>query len=192
MFDIKITYPKQISAKERERKAKKTLIICFTVAAVICGIVNLFDNRPPWSLVVVGGMILFWISFVYTPVIADTAISKISTIAVAVCLYLLLIDAVFGRWLSWSENTVTTISFSLLILDGIIFFTAFKKQKHNLLPLAVLILVALTLLTVSFFSKLKTSWQVIVGACVATAIVILAFACYPKQIVEEIKKKFHA
>ena len=71
---------------------------------------------PEWSLIVIGGLMTVWIALIYQPQVEATPIKKLCDTALAVCLYLFLLDSVVGG--GWSGFVVPIVFFGELIVTG--------------------------------------------------------------------------
>lgn len=185
---IEVVYPNN-NLKIKKPLLQKIIFIAFLITAVTCGIINIVIGGRAWSLCVIGAEILFWIIFVHKPVIENTVIGKISVAVLSVCAYLILLDVIYDN--SWTLQAVPFIYFNILIINSIIFFFGFKRQKRNLLPLFFLVILSLAFFIASIAGALKTSMQVIILGSAALSITVSGFLLFKEQIKLELKKKFH-
>lgn len=188
-MEIEITYPKIKPASFRYEWLRKIILALYAIAFVVCGTVNLCVGGLPWSLLVFGGQWLFWISVVERPLVEFTFLSKFSATLINVCIFLVLLDLIVGNGFSYS--VVPIICFSLLIIQALVFFVGFKRQKGNLMPMFLMIVIGLIALTLAHIGFLQMGWSVIVLGSVSVFLLILCLSVFFKPIRREFAKKFH-
>lgn len=161
----------------------------FLIASYVCLVVNLLTGGIAWSVIVLGGIALLWIAVFYRPQVESTPIKKLCDIAIAVCLYLFLLDSVLGT--SLSEYVIPIVFFGDLIFIGSFFLLFFRRQKRNFLPLFELILIGIAFALLALFGVRSMPWPMIVVGGVSLGLLVLSFVCFFKPLCAEIKKKFH-
>lgn len=183
------TYPPRPSHSFLRRNRQDILRSLFLFSGYTCLIINLLTGGGPWSLIVIGGLCVFWIAFLYRPLVEHTLIKKLSDISIVVCLYLFLLDSILQE--GWSVYVVPIVFFSDLIFIGGIFLLFFQKQKRNFMPLFELIVSGLVASLLGILGFAHISWALIVVGGVSLVLVVLSFAIFPKEILLEMKKKMH-
>lgn len=188
-IEIHRIYPKRKPRGFFRRNRQDLLRSAFLLAAYTCLIVNLSTGGMPWSLIVIGGLCVAWVAFVYRPLVENTLIKKLSDVTIAVCFYLFLVDAILQQ--GWSNIVVPIVFFSDLVLIGFIFLVFFKKQKRSFMPLFELILGGLIAILLSLTGVQTLNWPRIVVGSVSLGLLVLSVALFPKDMVRELRKKLH-
>lgn len=189
---IESTYPNH-SIKLISTLLHKTLkgitIVMLLLSALTCGIINIIMGGKAWSLCVIGAVILFWIVFLHLPIIENTLIRKITVSSIGFCLYMILFNIIYHY--NWIILAIPFIYFTVLIINSLIFFADFKKQKRNVLPIFFMLLVSLTFFVASIIGVLTTSIQMIILFGSAIIIIVSGFILIKDKLKLELKKKFH-
>ena len=189
LMRVHATYPPNTPQSFWRRNRHALWRSAFVLAGYLCLIINLLTGGQAWSLIVIGGLMTFWVAFIYQPQVEATPIKKLCDTALAVCLYLLLLDSVLGG--GWSGFVVSIVFFGELIVTGGYFLLFFHKRKRDFLPLFELILIGLvgTLLALAGLKRLD--WPMIVVGGVSVGLLLLSFLLFRKPLWLEIRKKFH-
>ena len=189
LMRVHATYPPNTPQSFWRRNRHALWRSAFVLAGYLCLIINLLTGGQAWSLIVIGGLMTFWVAFIYQPQVEATPIKKLCDTALAVCLYLLLLDSVLGG--GWSGFVVPIVCFGELIVTGGYFLLFFHKRKRDFLPLFELILIGLvgTLLALAGLKRLD--WPMIVVGGVSVGLLLLSFLLFRKPLWLEIRKKFH-
>ena len=124
-----------------------------------------------------------------TAQVEATPIKKLCDTALAVCLYLFLLDSVVGG--GWSGFVVPIVFFGELIVTGGYFLLFFHKRKRDFLPLFELILIGLVGTLLSLAGLKRLDWPMIVVGGVSLGLLLLSFLLFRKPLWLEIRKKFH-
>ncbi len=188
-MEVHRTYPVQSPKNFFKRNRQDIFRSVFAFIGYACLIINLLTGGRPWSLIVIGGLCVFWVVFIYKPLVENTLIKKLSDISIAVCLYLFLLDMILHQ--GWSGFVVRIVFFSDLLLIGFIFLVFFNREKRNFMPLFELILGGFIAITLSLVGVWKLDWAAIVVGSVSLGLLILSVALFPKDMARELKKKLH-
>lgn len=186
---VHATYPPAATQSFWRRNRLEIWRSAFLIAGYTCLIINLLTGGIAWSVIAIGGLMLAWIVFLYRPQVENTPIKKLCDIAVAVCLYLFLLDSVLHT--EMSEYVVPIVFFGDLIFIGLYFLLFFRKQKRNFLPLFELILVGLVSTLLALVGMRSLRWPMIVVGSVSLGLLVICFVLFRKPMMEEIRKKFH-
>lgn len=186
---VHVIYPEHSRASFFRRNRISILRSVFLFAGYACLIINLLTSVFPWSLIVIGGLCVFWVALIYRPLVENTLIKKLSDTGIAVCLYLFLLDALLGTNLR--DYVVPIVFFGDLILIGCLFLLFFQKQKRNFMPLFELILIGLVAMLCGLAGLRDVNWSLIVVGSVSLGLVVLSFALFPKALTLEFRKKLH-
>lgn len=186
---VHITYPPGTPQSFWRRNRQALWRSAFVLAGYLCLIINLLTGGRAWSLIVIGGLMTFWVTFVYQPQVEATPIKKLCDTALAVCLYLLLLDSVVGD--GWRGFVVPIVFFAELIVTGGYFLLFFHKRKRDFLPLFELILIGLAGTLLSLAGLKRLNWPMIVVGVVSLGLLSLSFLLFRRPLWLEIRKKFH-
>ena len=188
-MQIQRVYPEQKASNFWKRNRQDILRSAFLFAGNACLFINLFAGGMPWSLIVIGGLGVIWIAFIYRPLVENTLIKKLTDVTIVVCLYLLLLDMVLGG--EWSTLVVPIVLFADLAAIGSFYLLFFKKEKRNFMPLFELLLGGLIVVLLTLATDHTLGWPLIVLGSVSFGMLVLSFILFPKQIALEIRKKLH-
>ena len=186
---VHTTYPPNTSQSFWRRNRQALWRSAFVLAGYLCLIINLLTQGPAWSLIVIGGLMTVWIALIYQPQVEATPIKKLCDTALAVCLYLFLLDSVVGG--GWSGFVVPIVFFGEQIVTGGYFLLFFHKRKRDFLPLFELILIGLVGTLLSLAGLKRLDWPMIVVGGVSLGLLLLSFLLFRKPLWLEIRKKFH-
>ena len=188
-MDVHSIYPKRKNTSFWRRNRQDILRSSFLIAGYSCLLINLLTNPWPWSLIVIGGLCVFWIAFIYRPLVEHTLIKKLSDISLSVCLYLLLLDRLVGG--DWGGLVVPIVFFSLLTAIGAFYLLFFKKEKRNFMPLFELLLGSIIAVTGVLVIFHELNWAQIVLASLSLGLLLLTGILFPKEMTLELRKKLH-
>lgn len=190
MSDMKvhITYP---AARRSfwKRNAKSLWRSLFLLAGYICLLIDLLTGGSPWSLIVIGGLMVVWVIFFYQPQVENTLTKKFCDSALVICLFLFLLDGVVGG--GWSGFVVPIVFFGDLILIGGFFLFSFHKRKRDFLPFFELLMIGMVSTLTALIGFRRLNWPMIVVGSVSLGLLVLTFALFWREITREIRKKFH-
>ncbi|MEF9879213.1 MAG: DUF6320 domain-containing protein [Clostridia bacterium] len=186
---VRLSYPPNPKSSFWRRNRQALLRSGFLLAGYACLLVNLLGRGMPWSLIVIGGLMVFWVIFLYHPQVENTVIKKLCDSLIAVCLYLFLLDSVLGG--GWSAYVVPIVFFGDLIVICGYFLLFFTKQKRNFLPLFELVLGGLISVLCGLVGLVKMEWPQFVVGAVSLALIVLGVSIYAKPMRLEFQKKMH-
>ena len=188
-MQVHVTYPELRPHSFWARNRRELMRSLFVFLAYACAMVNLCVGGKPWALAVIGGLAVLWIIVLYKPLVENTAIKKIADAGSAVCLYLFLLDWIFGG--NWSGFVAPIVFFSDMIIAGTYFLAYFKKEKRNFLPLLELSLGGLVAIFCGLVGWSRVDWPLIVVGAVSLTLVVLTVALHFRAIGNEVLKKIH-
>lgn len=185
----KIAYPKPKKKLTLKIEWRWTILALLWAGVITTGIVNLATGGKPWSLVVIGGEYLFYRIILRQPLVENSKIGKLTDAILSTCLYLILIDIIYGD--GWSVSVVPILTFSLLIIQGVVFFSFYRRQRKNFMPIYWVSIGGLVAIISALIGFPKINWPIIVLGSIAFAILIISVIALRKPIWTELKKKFH-
>lgn len=186
---ININYPNITPKLNKLRLTKKIIILLFIISIVVCGIVNLSVGGKPWTIYVLGGEVIFYLVFLNKPLIEHTFLKKLTMIVAGICGYLYLINLIENK--NWDVFVISIILFSIILLQAMILFSTYHKQKKNFMPIFITIITSLIITLLALFGIISWNWPIIVLGSCGFALLIVLFIFFKKDITKELKKKFH-
>ncbi|HPE15222.1 MAG TPA: DUF6320 domain-containing protein [Bacilli bacterium] len=186
---INSCYPSIEKKIKQEYKIYNIVCLMLTFSALTCIIINISVGGKPWSLLVVGGGIIFYLIFVYKPLIDNLFIRRFTYTIFAICGYLYLIDYVEGT--SWSSYVIKIICFSVLIVQTIFLFTFYNKQKVQMIPIFLTTILSIIIAILALCGLIILNWPLIVFGSIGTALLIIFFTILRKNFIKELKKYFY-
>ena len=139
---INYTYPSLDKSNFKRQRLLKILKWPFLVSAYASLIVNICVGGPWWCVIVIASLFMVWSLLFSIDLVEYNRISQFSKLVIYACILLYLIDIVLVP--GWAIEVISIISFSSLIVVGVLFFTDFDRQKQNMMPLLFLILLKKT------------------------------------------------
>lgn len=188
-MQVHLTYPELKPHSFWRRNRRELIRSLFVFLAYACGLINLAVGGEPWALAAIGGLAVVWVAVFYRPLVENTVIKKITDVGGAVCLYLFLLDGIFGG--NWSWFVAPIVFFADLIIAGTYFLAYFNKEKRNFLPLFELSLAGFVAIFCGLVGWSRLDWPLIVVGSVSFALVLLTLVLHWKEIRVEIGKKMH-
>ena len=186
----KITYPPVEKRKLQRKHFLRVIRWPVLFAIVVSPIVNLVLGGKAWSLVVVLSIYMAWSLVISPDLVEYNRISQpIKTFSFSCCL-LVLIDIFLAP--GWALTVVPIVCFGGLVVSGILFFTDIDRQKHNLLPMLLLIVLAIiaSIVGLSIMRK-STGWQFIAMGATAVTLLVACIITLRSDFIRELKRRFH-
>ena len=188
---VKVTYPSIQKEKVQRSDIIKWAKWLFLFAAYICPIINICTGGKAWSVIVLWSLFIVW-SLIFSPsVIEYNRISQSIKLITQSCILLILINALLTP--GWAAEVVPIVCFSGLIVVGVLFFTDLERQKHNMLPMLLLTIVAFIAAVIGLIVLHDCSrWPLVVMGAISFALLIACVLVFDGELVRELKKLFHA
>ena len=190
-MNIKITYP-EVSKKIFQRKKYLRIVKWpLLLAAFTCVIVNIVTGGPTWWPVALMGIYMLWTLVLNTDLVEYNRISQFIKATFYSCIMVFLIDKFLDDG-GWALDVISIVSFGSIVVSAVLFYTDFNRQKQNMLPIFILILIALTWSIVGLFTGLELqSWPLIVLGGLAVLFFISIIITLRGDFIREIKCRFH-
>ena len=188
-MQVHVTYPALTPHSFWRRNSRELIRGAFVMLGYACGLINLLTGGTPWALAAIGGLVVFWVAVLYKPLVENTVIKKITDVGCVVCLYLFLLDWIFGG--NWSGFVAPIVFFADLIIAGTYILAYFKKEKRNFLPLFELSLAGLVAIFCGLVGWSRLDWPLVVVGSVSLGLVVLTVALHLQVIWVEFCKKIH-
>lgn len=186
---INITYP-DVSKKTFQRKKYLRIIKWPLIAiALACVIVNITIGGPWWSIVALMGIYMFWSLVLNTDLVEYNRISQFIKLSIYTCIMILLIDLFLVG--GWALEIVSIINFCALVISAILLFTDFNRQKQNLMPIFLLIVIAFVWATVGLLSMNVSAWLLIILGGLSLLFLLAIIIVLKEDFIRELKCRFH-
>lgn len=187
---VEITYPPVERRRLQRRKLLRILRWPFLFAAYICPLINLLTGGKAWSVIVLMSLYMAWKLVLSTDLVEYNRISQFTKLIVCTCVLLGLIDWLLAP--GWAVEVVPIVCFGGLVVAGILFFTDLERQKQNMLPMLVLIVMALfgSVIGLSLWHE-ESCWALVVMGALALALLVGCAATLGGEFLRELKRRFH-
>ncbi|MGE4342588.1 MAG: DUF6320 domain-containing protein [Bacilli bacterium] len=162
----------------------------FIIGVFVLPIVNIFTGTPLWSIVAIWSMWIVW-SMLFSPQLVEyNRISNVVRLITNVAILLVLIDVFIAS--GWAIEVVAIVGFSGLGILSILFFSNLHKQRQNLFPMLLFIIVAIGLaITGIILWRESTHWSIITLATTGGAFLLTTAIVLRKDLLNEFAKRFH-
>ena len=194
-MNIKITYPEKSERSFRKQFQRYKIISWakwpFLFAAYICPIINIFTGGLAWSVVVVWSLWIVW-SFMFSPELVEiNRISLFVKLLTNAAILLILIDTLLSP--GWAIEVVPIVGFSGLAVAGILLFTDIDRQKQNMMPIIMLIVISFisSVSGLIIWSQEDRKWALAIMGAFALALLVAGIAVLGNDFIREIKRRFH-
>lgn len=185
---IENIYPK-IKLKIFSDNLRTFFFRLFLIATTSSIIVNICVKGKAWSVIVASSLYLIWKNFISYNLFENNLTTRITQFLLHSCILLFIIEKIFK--LDFAPFVIEIICFSLLILLGTLFFSNYKTEKKNQMPLNLMIIGTLFFILCYFFGLIEMSWPLIVLISIASILSIIGIIWFRKIIIIEWKKRFH-
>lgn len=185
------TYPLAKKQKLLRSKIIEWVKWPFIIAPFVLLLVNILTGfKPAWSIVGIWSMWIVW-SFLFSPQLVEyNRISNFVKLITNAAILLVLIHFLIVKIEIFL--IVGIIGFSGLILLGVLFFSNLNRQRQNLFPLLLFLIVTtiLGIIGVIWFWE-KPEWPIIVLAATGVSFIITFAIILRKDLLVEFAKRFH-
>lgn len=188
-MDLKNNYPKIQKEVNKFLKFRRITLLIFLFSIIVCTIVNLSVGGKLWMLYVIGAEIIFYFAVLNRPLIDNTFVKRFTILVFIICAYLYLIDIIEKT--HWSYFVITIIGFAIIIIQSILYFTAFKYQRKKFIPMFWTCIFSVIFCLLAIVKVVKMNWPTIVLGSLGLALIIVMFTIFRKTIVSELKKYFN-
>ena len=183
-------YPPEIKKTFIRRKFLNVLKWPYLVILLTCPTVNLLVGGLWWWVIADFATFGIWNMLINTDVIEYNRISQFIKGITYSMILLILIDTILAP--GWAVLVVPIVCFGGLVISAILFYTDFETQKHNLMPLLVLTIIALiaSIICLTSFEETR-NWAVIVMGVVSSLLLIVLSITLGSEFIKELKRRFH-
>ena len=185
---IEIDYPLIKTKINKFLLLRKIVLLLFLISTLAVIIINLAVGGRYWMFYVIGGEIIFYYAFLNYPLIDRSSIKRITIVMFLICAYLYLID--FINHTKWSYFVISILTFSIILIQLLIFFLGFN-QKKKLIPLFVTSICSICYTVLAVLKIVKINWPIIVLGSLSLITLLILFVFYHKLVIIEIKKYFN-
>lgn len=185
------TYPLAKKQKLLRSKIIEWVKWPFIIAPFVLLLANILTGfKPAWSIVAIWSMWIVW-SFLFSPQLVEyNRISNFVKLITNAAILLVLIHFLIVKIEIFL--IVGIIGFSGLILLGVLFFSNLNRQRQNLFPLLLFLIVTtiLGIIGVIWFWE-KPEWPIIVLAATGVSFIITFAIILRRDLLVEFAKRFH-
>ena len=162
----------------------------FIIAVIATPVINLILGGQAWSLVALWGLFMLW-SFTISPQLVEyNRLSNVAKLVTYSAILLVIIKYTIAPTMDIS--VIVLVGAGGLVLLGILFFSNLRRQKQNVFPLLLFIVMSVILGVVAIIIwRGKTSWPYIVFASIAIGFLLTIAIVLREDLLNEIKKRFH-
>ena len=188
-MDFEIIYPHIKKTSIAMLRVRYIFGLIFLAAAAVCPIVNIVLHGPAWSVIVLWALYMVWTLILKAPLVERNLISQGVRLLVMTGILLVLID-----WLivpGWAAFVIPNVVYTALIVLAILFFVNVSKQRHNVMPLLVVVALTVVGSVIALFVFSETRWPMIVLAAVAASLLIVSIFILRTRLISEFRKRFH-
>lgn len=187
---IKNTYPSVEKGKFGRKKLLNILRWPFLLAAFGAMTANLAIGGPYWFIIVILSLYIVWKLLLSTDLVEYNRISQSIKLVIFSCLMLTLIDILLAP--GWAIFVVPIVCFSGLAFCAVLFFTDLETQKHNMLPLILLIFFSIIASGICLiFWHEHDFWPFIVLGGISLFLLISFVIVLGSDFRLEMKRRFH-
>lgn len=188
---IEITYPSKTSRMPGRRELIGWAKWPFLFAAYICPVLNIATGGKAWSVIILWSLWILW-SFSLSPDLVEiNRISLFVKFVANAAILLILIDVLLSP--GWAVEVVPIVCFAGLTVAGILFFTDIGRQKQNMMPMLMLIVIAFiaSIIGMIIWRKHEAIWAMALMGAFALALLVGGASVMGRDFMREIKKRFH-
>lgn len=187
---IKLIYPPIEKKKLQRSRLLSILRWPVLAAAVLCPIIDHKTGSQGWSLVVLMSLYTVWTMVISPDLVEYNRISQFIKLIVCICFLLILIDLFLAP--GWAVTVVPLVCSGGVVVSGLLFYTDLNKQKHNMLPMLLLIALALPCALAGLHIwHGKGRWALLVLAVCSFVLLISLILTLRNGFARELKKRFH-
>ncbi len=189
-MDVKKIYP----AVDKHKLFRQTLMLysqwIFLMAGLASVLVNLALGGKAWSVIVIWSLWLVWAQLISPDMVEYNRLSQTVKFIKNTCILLGLIDIFL--YSGWSVNVIAIVSFSSIILFGILFLTDFRRQKHNMYPMLSFAVISLLISILGLIrpQNPETYWPLVVMGTLSFSLLLVCVILLRKGFWTELIKRF--
>lgn len=184
-----ITYPKFKRASNAPKILRTVFTWLFLAAGIACTVTNLAIGGKKWFLVVDWSLISIWSTVIASSKFEVNKISQTVKVLFYVVILLVTIDYFLAP--GWAEFVVPLVCFGTLILLCIFFVMDIRGSMQNTMPIMWVVIISLLSTVVYIYARKTIKWPLIVLASVCGGVSLLGIIFFGKELLIELKKRFH-
>lgn len=187
---IEITYP-PVSKKNFQRKRLLDILKWpFLLVAYICPIVNLAVGGKAWSIAAVTAIYMIWTLVFSTDLVEYNRISQFIKLIIWATLLMGMIEVFIAP--GWAVTVMPIVWFGALGISAVLFFTDFSRQRQNMLPMLLFILLSMAGAGVGLtFANGQAGWAYIVLGALAVVMLAACVIALGPDFLRELRRRFH-
>ncbi len=187
-MEVKIIYPSVKKQKLLRRDIVSWGKWLFLLAAFVCGVVNFATGGPAWSLLCLWGLWVAWSYFIAPDLVEYNRLHSWCRMVERVVILLWILDVLFH--LNLTATVTPILCFGGVLTAGILFFTDYRRQKHNMMPMLLLTVFCLAFFFVRL-ARRELAWADITNGACAAVLLAACVVVLRGDFLRELEKRFH-
>lgn len=161
----------------------------FLSALYVCPVINIIYGGPAWSVIVLWSLWIVW-TFIVSPYVVEyNRISQFVKLITNSAILLVLIKLILAP--EMPLKVIPIVGFGGVVLIMTLFVTDLRKQRQNMMPLLVFIVVSIALSSAGLIIwGTKSDWSIIVLIMTSVASLLSTMIILKKNLLTELKKRF--
>lgn len=189
-MNLNIVYPAKNIKRDLRRNAIYWAKYPFVFGAIGSLIVNLLGGGSYWSAIVIWGLWLIW-QFFFIPTLVEHNRTSIAVkTSINITILILIIYLVYPAWPGLEVAALVVVGG--LLITAILFFSNVARQKQNVFPLLIFILISIIFASVAYIFRKQEplGWAMLVAISLALAIFLSTAIILKINFLRELKKRF--
>ncbi len=189
-MQINIKYPPVEKRKFQRRKLINIVKWPMLFTAFLCPMLNFLIGGKAWSLVVLMALYMVWSLGISTDIVEYNRISQVIKTITCSCVMLIIIDVFLIS--GWAIEVVPIVCFCGLVVVAILLFTDIERQKQNMMPFILLMIICIvcSIVGLSIWHD-ENRWALAVMGLTAIFLFAACIITLGKDFLREIKRRFH-
>ncbi len=187
---VNVVYPNKNVREDFRRNLLYYTKYVFTLAAIVCLIVNILNPISWWSAIVIWSLYVVW-KLLFNPTLIE---NNRTSIAVQTSLHVtILVIIVYLVYPTWPGLPVASfVVGGGLLITATLFFSNVSRQKNNIFPLIIFALSAIIFASIAFIfsNEEMLSWAMLMAIGISLAILLSVIIILRINLFREIKKRF--
>lgn len=187
---LETTYPPVSKRNFQRRRLLDILKWPFLLAAYICPVVNLATGGPAWSIASVTAIYMVWTLVFSIDLVEYNRISQFIKLIIWATILMAMIEVFIAP--GWAIGVMPIVWFSALAMSDILFFTDFARQKQNMLPMLLFILLSIIGAALGLsLANGRAAWAYIVMGALALVSLAACVISLGPDFFRELRRRFH-
>ena len=189
-MNLNVVYPAKSIRRDLRRIAIYWAKYPFVLGAIASLVVNLLIGGPLWSAIVIWGLWLIW-QFFFIPTLVEHNRTSIAVkTSINVTILIIIIYLIYPAWPG--VEVAALVVGGGLIITAFLFFSNVARQKQNVFPLLIFVLISIIFASVAYIFRQEEplGWAMLVAISLALAIFLSTAIILKINFIRELKKRF--